>query len=426
MINKTFRISSISLLLILLISACAVSPVTTDNQSVASSSTQSSENSIIPAATKPVPSIISQSQSGSGDLKKEELTYVDLYNKVNPSVVSVSVLIKSSQSSADTGFFQQIPDQGQTPDSPSQETYETAEGSGFIYDTEGHIITNNHVVEEADKITVTFADGSQAAATVVGTDPATDLAVIKVDVDPSLLTPVTLGDSESLQVGQIVVAIGNPFGLEGSMSTGIVSGLSRLLTASETLSINGANFSIPDVIQTDAAINPGNSGGPLLNLSGEVIGITTAIESPVKANSGVGYAVPAAIIKNVVPTLISDGSITHPWIGISGTTMNADYAKAMNLDTNTRGVLVAEVVKDSPADKAGLIGSSTETTIDGLTASIGGDIITAIDGNQVKIFDDLLGYLMVHTHIGDSVTLTILRNGTPMDVQLTLSARPNS
>ena len=210
------------------------------------------------------------------------------------------------------------------------------------------------------------------------------------------------------------------------MSTGIVSGLSRLLTASETLSINGANFSIPDVIQTDAAINPGNSGGPLLNLNGEVIGITTAIESPVKANSGVGYAVPSAIIKNVVPTLIADGSIEHPWIGISGTTMNADYANAMNIDSNTRGVLVAEVVDNSPAQKAGLVGSSTTTTIDGVETSIGGDIITSIDGNPVKIFDDLLGYLMVHTRVGDTVTLSILRDGQYKDVQLTLTARPKS
>ena len=354
-----------------------------------------------------------------------EQAYTNVYERVNPSVVSIRVVLNASAGTGsipDFHFnlpgFPNVP----TPQAP-QGGLQQAEGSGFVFDKQGHIATNNHVVNGADKIVVTFSDGSEAAATLVGADPDSDLAVIKVDVDPSLLTPVALSTSDALKVGQIVVAIGNPFGESGSMSTGIVSGLGRLLDNSQTP--NG-NYSIPDVVQTDAAINPGNSGGPLLNLQGELIGVNTAIDSPVRANSGVGYAVPVDIVKQVVPELISKGKVQHPWLGISGTSLNADFARAMKLDANQRGVLVVQVVTGGPSEKAGLKASQTTTQIDGLDAQIGGDVIVGINDQPVKVFDDLLAYIVRHAQVGQQVTLHILRDGKAQDVQVTLGARPSS
>ena len=291
--------------------------------------------------------------------------------------------------------------------------------------TQGHIVTNNHVVDGATKITVTFADGVEAAATVVGAAPATDLAVIKVDVDASELHPLPLGSSDSLKVGQSVVAIGNPFGLAGSMSTGIVSGLGRLLADGGTTA-SGQSYSIPDIVQTDAAINPGNSGGPLLDLAGNVIGVNTAIESAVRSNSGVGYAIPADLVARVAPALIATGKFEVSYLGISGSTLGADLARATGLDANQRGVLVGDVVTGGPADNAGLLGSSQDTTIDGLPVQVGGDVIVGVDGKPVQQFDDLLSYLVRHTSAGDQITLSILRNGQPMDLKVTLGVRPAS
>jgi S1-C subfamily serine protease len=258
---------------------------------------------------------------------------------------------------------------------------------------------------------------------LIGTDPDSDLAVVKVDNPGFTLTPITLSSASVVKVGQIAVAIGNPFGLENTMTVGIVSALGRTLPASET-NANGASFSIPDIIQTDASINPGNSGGPLVDDQGGLIGVNTAIESSSNSNSGVGFAIPSTIVSRVVPELITNGKYEHPYVGISGTSITPDIATAMKLDATQRGALVEEIVPNGPADKAGLQGSDRQITIDGENINVGGDVITAIDGNPVKTMDDLITYLADHTDIGQKVTLTILRSGKEKSVDVTLEARP--
>ncbi len=362
----------------------------------------------------------------------EEQTLIDLYANVNPSVVNVQIVSNldavgsGSDSNAPMPNFPEIPGFPNLPDlQPFNPGPQHGLGSGFVYDTDGHIITNNHVVNGADKVTVTFADNTEVDATVVGVDPDSDLAVLEVDVDPALLHPIPLGESDTLQVGQFVVTIGNPFGLDGSMTTGIVSGLGRQLP-SGAVTPSGQAFTIPDIIQTDAAINPGNSGGPLLNLQGELIGVNTAIATNNGAFSGIGYAVPVDTVKQVAPELIKNGRIEHPWLGIAGSTLDRDIAQEMDLDPDQHGVLIAEVVADSPADKSSLRGSDTTTTIDGLDARIGGDIIVGIDGQTINEFDELLTYIVNDTKVGQTVTLDILRDGDPQEVTVTLEARPQN
>lgn len=360
----------------------------------------------------------------------EEQTLIDLYERVSPSVVHVQVVINATDSTTKNQFpalpgLPQIPGFPDLPDlQPFNPGPQQGLGSGFVYDKDGHVITNSHVIANADKITVIFPDDTEADATLVGADPDSDLAVLQVDVAADQLQPVTMGDSDGLKVGQFVVAIGNPFGLDGSMTTGIISGLGRQLP-SGARTPSGQAFTIPDIIQTDAAINPGNSGGPLLNLQGEVIGVNTAIASQNGTFSGVGYAVPAATVKQVVPVLISNGRIEHPWLGISGTTLDRDLAQAMDLNADQRGVLVVTVVADSPADKANLRGSETTTTIDGLETPIGGDVITQINDVIVIDFDDLLTYIVNDTKVGQTVTLQVLRDNEPLEISVKLEARPS-
>jgi len=342
-----------------------------------------------------------------------------LYARANPAVVNITVLGSGDQ----VGLEQPTQDPNATPELPGG--FAAAEGSGFVYDMQGHIVTNNHVVAGATRVMVTFADGSEAAATVIGTSPDADLAVIQVSVDASELHPLPIGSSSALKVGQAVVAIGNPFGLAGSMSTGIVSGLGRLLADGGTTP-DGGQFSIPDIIQTDAAINPGNSGGPLLDLAGNVVGVNTAIESAVRSNSGVGYAVPADLVARSVPALISTGKFQMSYLGISGGTLNSALASSMNISGTQRGVLVVTVVPNGPADTAGLLGGTQQATVGGLPVLLGGDVIVAIDGQPVQSFNDLLSYLVRNTSAGDQVTLSVLRNGKPTDVKVTLGARPAS
>ena len=362
----------------------------------------------IPALVPAQPSAGAQAE-GSVSLLDLEQEFVGVYERVNPSVVNIRVTSNGSIPQVPSLDIPSIPQGGQ--------------GSGFVYDTSGHVVTNNHVVDGADRIVVTFADGMEAQARLVGTDPNADLAVIKVDVDAARLEPATLADSDALKVGQIVIAIGNPFGLQGSMTTGIVSGLERdLRTDARTPS--GASYTIPDIIQTDAAINPGNSGGPLLNLKGEVIGVNTAIESPVRASSGVGYAVPVNIVKRIVPELIADGKVEYPWLGVSGQTLIPGVAKAMGLSEDQRGVLVIEAVSGGPAAQAGLKGSQEQATIDGQTVPVGGDVIVGIDDQTVEKFDDLLGYIVQKAKVGQTVTLRILRGGETQDIEVTLGERP--
>jgi len=290
-------------------------------------------------------------------------------------------------------------------------------GSGFVFDKKGHIITNAHVIKNAVKMAVTFLDGRSYNAEIIGVDEYTDIAVIKVNADLSLLHPLSLGDSSNLKVGEQIAAIGNPFGLSGSMTSGIVSQLGRLLPS-------GLGYSIPDVIQTDAAINPGNSGGPLLNMRGDVVGINTAIQSATGEFTGVGFSVPSQTIAKIVPTLIEKGEYKHPWIGIAGRDIDPDLAKILNLK-DAIGFLVVTVVDDSPAAKAGLIGSEKTIEVEGIKYPIGGDIILSVDKIEVRKIDDILIHLQRSKSVGDEMVLEILRDSRTTNVIIVLQERPN-
>jgi serine protease Do len=360
-----------------------------------------------------------------------ETALENIYSTVNPSVVSIQVSQKESLSQMSPSspmpffFFRQPNNQ---PDQQPEDLYRHGAGSGFVWDKEGHIVTNNHVVEAADKISVTFADGVSLPAEVVGIDPDSDLAVLKVDLPAEQLHSVQLADSAQVKVGQLAVAIGNPFGLENTMTVGFISALGRLLPVSsgeEALILNPQpSFTIPDIIQTDAPINPGNSGGVLVNDAGEVIGVTAAIESPVRASAGVGFAIPAAIVNKVVPALITEGHYDHPWLGLSGVSLNPELDEAMNLEANQRGALIVEVTPDSPADKAKLHRSDRQVKIEGQDMVVGGDVIVAIDGQPVQDFDDLIAYLGRSTQVDQTVKLTVLRDGKEETVEVTLAIRP--
>ncbi len=292
-------------------------------------------------------------------------------------------------------------------------------GSGFVYDREGHIITNDHVVNNAEKVVVTFLDGRSFNAKVVGVDVFTDLAVIKVNASSDALYPLPLGDSSKLRVGEQIAAIGNPFGLSGSMTSGIVSQLSRLLPSQDS------GFQIPDIIQTDAAINPGNSGGPLLNMKGEVVGINTAIQSESGDFAGVGFAIPSRTVQKIVPVLIENQIYHHPWVGISGRDIDPDIAQILGLQ-DARGFLVINVLDESPAKKAGLRGTTETAEIDGVKYQIGGDVILAVDGKVVRKIDDILIHLQRQKTVGDQMVLQILRDGKVTDMVITLDERPAS
>jgi serine protease Do len=303
-------------------------------------------------------------------------------------------------------------------------------GSGFVYDTNGHIITNNHVTSGGKDLHITFSDGTIYTGKVIGSDPHSDLAILLIDdVPKEKLFPLKLGNSSNLIVGETVAAVGNPFGLSGSLTEGIISGLGRLLPSTpENIFGNDnrvASFSIPDIIQTDAAINPGNSGGPLLNLNGEVIGINSAIFSNTGVYAGVGFAIPSNTLKKVIPELMKNGSYPHPWLGITGVDVTPDIAKKMNV-TEARGFLVIDVNSNGPADKAGIRGGDKIDTIDGREVELGGDIILAIDGNPVRKIDDILSHLEREKSVGDNITLTIIRDGIVQEKRTVLQARPDS
>ena len=303
-------------------------------------------------------------------------------------------------------------------------------GSGFVYDTNGHVVTNNHVTSGGKDLHVTFSDGTIYTGKVIGSDPHSDLAILLIDdVPKEKLFPLTLGNSSNLIVGETVAAVGNPFGLSGSLTEGIVSGLGRLLPSTPENIFGSdtrvATFSIPDIIQTDAAINPGNSGGPLLNLNGEVIGINSAIFSNTGVYAGVGFAIPSNTLKKVIPELLKNGSYPHPWLGITGVDVTPDIAKKMNL-TEARGFLVIDVNSNGPADKAGIRGGDKIDTINGREVELGGDIILAIDKNPVRKIDDILSYLEREKSVGDNITLTIIRDGIVQEKTTVLQARPDS
>lgn len=327
----------------------------------------------------------------------KQAALINLYARANPAVVNITI------------FGQQDGEIGPL-----------GQGSGFVYDETGHIVTNAHVVREADQVEVTFSDGLIQRAQIIGQDPNSDLAVLKVAELPAGINPLPLGDMSELAVGQSVVAIGNPFGLEGSMTLGIISALGRTIPALTP-------FAIPQAIQTDAAINPGNSGGPLLDLHGHVIGVNAQIESSNDSfsNSGVGFAIPINIVSRVVPTLIKMGSYEWAWLGVQGGSVTPTLAEAMNLPAEARrGAYLIEIVPDSPAEQAGLQGTDGVTWINNQQVPKGGDIVTAMDGQPVRSFEDLLVYIALQTRPKQAVTLTILRGGKVQDIKVQLEARP--
>ena len=297
------------------------------------------------------------------------------------------------------------------------ESQSTRLGSGFVYDIQGHIITNNHVVEGSETVDVTFVDGNTYTAKVIGSDAYSDMAVLQItdNFSDENLNPVTIGDSSDLQVGQQVIAIGNPFGLSDTMTTGIISQTGRLLPN------QNLGFSIPDVIQTDTAINPGNSGGPLLDIQGEVIGINTAIKTNTGEFSGIGFAIPSSAIKRIIPELIENGKYSHPWLGISGTSLNPDISESLGLERNYKGVFVSSVVKDGPAQKVGLV----DGILDKNNKVTSGDVIISVDGNTVKRIDDVIFYIEEHKHVGDKMKLTVNRNGQILEFEPILQERPD-
>ena len=333
---------------------------------------------------------IIQSSPGS------HLSLAELFSKSQDGVVQI-IVRKSSDNASDRAI-----------------------GSGIVYDLAGHIITSNHVVDDYQKIRVVFHDGESYPAKVTGTDPFADLAVIKVDADPQTFHTLPLGDSSKLRIGDEVIAIGSPFGLTGSLTSGIVSQLGRILTPP-----NIGSFSIPNVIQTDAAINPGNSGGPLLNDHGEVVGINTAIQTQTGEFSGVGFAIPSNTMKRIVPHLIQDGHYKHPWLGVSGISIDPDFADNVGISRHD-GFLIESVVPNSPAAKAGLHESNQTKTVDGIKYKFGGDIIIGVDNVPVKKLEDLLNYLQDNKSAGDKMIIKIVRNDKTMDVTLLLQERPSS
>jgi len=335
-----------------------------------------------PMASPLSPDLLSQSDA-------VEQLIVDIYARVSPAVVCIT----------------------------AREQFGECIGSGFVIDREGHVVTNNHVVELDLDWLVAFADEHTVPAKVIGADPGSDLAVLQVDTLPEHLVVVELGESSSLQVGQTAIAIGNPFGLERTVTTGVISSLSR------TLSRTDSDFLLAEVIQTDAAINPGNSGGPLLDSHGRVIGINSAIRSVNGTNTGVGFAIPVDVIKRVVPELIARGHYSHSWLGVSGYSITLELVEAMNLPTEL-GVLIGSVEPGSPAEKAGLTGGVEQVNVAGQPMLAGGDIVLAINGVTVNRFDDLINYLASQTGVGDVVTLTVLRGGQQTDVSIKLEERP--
>jgi S1-C subfamily serine protease len=329
----------------------------------------------------------------------QSLPIFDIFNKVENSVVQITTSVPPITA----------------PNPDREQENQTALGSGFVYDENGHIVTNNHVVANARIVDITFIDGNRYTANVTGRDVYSDLAVLKIVenfTQGELAPPLTLGNSSELKVGDQVVAIGNPFGLEGSITTGIVSQTGRLLPLEET------GFSVPDAIQTDALINPGNSGGPLLNMKAEVIGVNTAGIFP----GNIGFAVPSNAVQRIVPVLIEAGNYTHPWLGMTGGPLTSDIAQREGLERNFKGVIVDTIVKDSPADKAGINGSITNQ----YGERLGGDIITAVDGNPVIRMEDLISHLETERSVGQNMTLTIYRDGNILDKQITVGERPSA
>lgn len=340
-------------------------------------------------AVDPPPVIPAQNQGFSPEL---ESALINLYQRTNPSVVHILVYLSLS------------------------DVLPLGSGSGFVYDNTGHIVTNNHVVEDGVVYEVVFWDGSRRRAEVVGRDVDSDLAVIKVDSLPEGSSPLPLGNSDQIQVGEFVVAIGNPFGEQGSMAMGIISGLSRSLESQRALEDPTLRYSLPEVIQTDAPINPGNSGGPLVNLRGEVLGVNSAIRSTTGVNSGVGFSIPVNAVRRIIPSLIANGSYVYSYMGVQIRSLNLNLQERFELPQVT-GAYVVGTTPGGPADESDLI-SANES--DGR----GGDLIIAVDGQPILDTEQLIAFLVFNTEVGQTINLTVLRGNETVNVPLTLGARP--
>jgi len=340
--------------------------------------------------------------SPEGTLLELQSQVEAVYAAVGDSVVNIAVT-----SLAYDFFMNPVPQEGS--------------GSGFIYDAEGHIVTNYHVVQDVTDIQVIFSDGNMLPATVVGSDPANDLAVLKVDPTAHSVTPMVLGRSDDLRVGQFVVAIGNPFGLEQTLTFGVISSLGRVIESPEY------NRFIGEAIQTDAAINPGNSGGPLLDLEGRVIGVNAQIISPSQANAGIGFAIPANTVRRVVPELITTGRYPHPWLGVNLLDLSrwAETLQAAREDVPNEGLMILEVVADSPAAESGLRGGQRFINLGNVRRfPVGGDIITALNGAPVKSYSEFSIYLELNTRVGETLEVTVLRDGQEQLIPVVLEERP--
>jgi len=331
-------------------------------------------------------------------LTDDEKNNINIYQKASPSVVNVISTVITRDF-----FLNAVPREGS--------------GSGSIIDAKGHVLTNNHVIRDAKKLEVTLADGSKWPANLVGTDPDNDLAVIKIDAPADKLKPLPLGDSQRLQVGQKVLAIGNPFGLGLTLTTGIISSLGRNIRSE-------VGTMIEDLIQTDASINPGNSGGPLLNSEGEIIGINTAIVSPTGVSVGIGFAIPVNTSKRIIPQLIAKGFVTYPWAGASVQPLFPELARVLKLKVE-RGAMVIEVTPGGPADKAGLRGGNRQVQAGNVQLTVGGDVITQVDQHEVKDADDLIKHIRERKP-GDVAVLKVLRDGQFKEVRITLQERPRT
>ena len=357
--------------------------------------TDTATQTVSPATPTPIIIVATPTPLADADLLPidiEEQLITNLYERVGPSVVHVASEIVTVDF-----FFGPMASEGT--------------GSGFVWDDAGHIVTNYHVIEDASRIEVIFSDESQVEAEVVGVDPRNDLAVLRVDPAATALQPLALGAAETIRVGQRAIAIGNPFGLDRTLTTGVVSALGRPLET-ET------GDYIFNVIQTDAAINPGNSGGPLLNSRGEVIGINTAIQ---EGAEGIGFAVPVETLRRVVPVLVAEGQYRHPTLGLLGYSITAPLAEALGLPVDN-GVLVAQLARGGPADAAGVRGAQREAIVGNRRVLAGGDILTHLDGRAIADWNALLEYLELNKRVGDSVTLSLLRDGQPLTLEVTLAA----
>jgi len=338
----------------------------------------------------------------AGQVAELQQSVVDVFDLAAPAVVHITV-----RGTAEDFMMQPVPVEGS--------------GSGFLYDADGHIVTNYHVVEGADEITVSFDRVECCPATVVGLDPSTDLAVIQVGQE-DLPDPLALADSDSIHVGQFVVAIGNPFGLEQAMTFGIVSALGRVIQSPD------GRF-VGEAIQTDATINPGNSGGPLLDLDGRVLGVASQIISPVRGSSGIGFAIPSNTVVRVADALIRDGRYAHPYLGLSGYGLSPELIQLFRENDVElpfdAGLMVTRVVADGPAMMAGLQAASMDLQVGGFEVPIGGDIVLSIDGNPVESMLDVILYLDLETEVGDTVLLRVLRNGETLEFPIVLGERPD-